>query len=171
MMYFMVINNQQTGPVAEEQLLEAGLTPDTLVWCEGMPQWLPASQVPQLAHLFAQQQGVPPQPPCYGTAPGMQQPYRPEKPNCRVGWAVVLTILGFVCCGIIPGVFGVLAIVEGNGSESLWAAGRYDEAEAKARLARRWVTVTAVIEAVTFVLCVAFMLLILFGMIFSSVAR
>ena len=54
--YFLGKNNQRLGPFPLEQLLANGLTPDTLVWCEGMPGWQKANEVPEVAALFAPQQ-------------------------------------------------------------------------------------------------------------------
>ncbi len=62
MEYYIYLNNQQQGPFDESELLQRGVTPSTLVWCENMDNWLPADQVQALNYLFA-----PPQPP-------MQQP-------------------------------------------------------------------------------------------------
>lgn len=74
MNYYMQINGQQTGPFDESALLANGLTPDTMVWTQGMPAWQKASQVPALNYLFAQS-GQPTQP----TQPGT--PYQP--PICH----------------------------------------------------------------------------------------
>ena len=52
MKYYMAKNGQQFGPMEESELQLNGLTPDTLVWHEGMAQWLPAAQVPELARLL-----------------------------------------------------------------------------------------------------------------------
>ncbi len=55
-LYFIAVNNQQTGPLDMETLkshAQSGqLTPETLVWKTGMPQWRPAGQVVELASLF-----------------------------------------------------------------------------------------------------------------------
>ena len=59
--YFLGKNNQRLGPFPLEQLLANGLTPDTLVWCEGMPGWQKANEVPEVAALFAPQQQYQPQ--------------------------------------------------------------------------------------------------------------
>ncbi len=53
-LYYLVIDKQRTGPFAKDQLLAAGLKLDTLVWFDGCPDWLPASQVPELAALFSE---------------------------------------------------------------------------------------------------------------------
>lgn len=54
--YHVAINGQQWGPydmAQMQQLAQQGqLTPQTLVWAEGMAQWTPAGQVPALAALF-----------------------------------------------------------------------------------------------------------------------
>jgi membrane protease subunit (stomatin/prohibitin family) len=55
--YFVAVGNQQTGPfdmqVLSSQASSGALTPQTLVWTQGMAQWTPAGQVPALAQLFA----------------------------------------------------------------------------------------------------------------------
>ncbi len=55
--YHLAINNQQFGPFGTDALqpyLQNGqLTRETLVWAQGMAQWIPAGQVPELASLFA----------------------------------------------------------------------------------------------------------------------
>ena len=62
---YLYINNQQAGPydiVALQQYARQGLlTPHTLVWKAGMPQWAAASTLPELAPLFAP--AAPPTPP------------------------------------------------------------------------------------------------------------
>ena len=51
--YYVNQASQQVGPVDIEALKKAGVTPQTLVWKEGMKEWLPASNVAELKHLFA----------------------------------------------------------------------------------------------------------------------
>lgn len=49
MKWYYSDNGQQAGPVSQEEiesrLREGAMGPDNLVWKEGMPEWLPASQV------------------------------------------------------------------------------------------------------------------------------
>lgn len=62
---YLVINGQQAGPFNLEQLrAEAGksLQADTLAWKAGMPEWVPAGQMPELqALLGAVPPPIPPQ--------------------------------------------------------------------------------------------------------------
>jgi membrane protease subunit (stomatin/prohibitin family) len=59
------LGGQAAGPFdagALSQHVAAGrLKPDTLIWTQGMPAWMPAGQVSQLAFLFSS--GPPPLPP------------------------------------------------------------------------------------------------------------
>ncbi len=59
--FYAAIDNHQAGPFdtnALQQKVQAGqVTRETLVWKEGMSEWTPAGQVPELQSLFA---SVPP---------------------------------------------------------------------------------------------------------------
>lgn len=92
MKYYIAENGQQAGPFEPNELLLHGLTVNSLVWCEGMPTWMSASQVPELMALLNGQPfdptttnvGIPqtppmgdvqlPQVPPFG---GQQQPTQP----------------------------------------------------------------------------------------------
>lgn len=73
----LFIGGQQYGPYNRDickQLVSSGqFTQQTMVWMEGMPAWAPASQVPQLASLFAPQMP----PPMPGMPPTPQMPPMP----------------------------------------------------------------------------------------------
>jgi hypothetical protein len=78
MKYYIAENGQQAGPFEPRELLSHGLTVNSLVWCEGMPAWTSASQVPELMALLTGQPvdmgnagGVPlpPVPPMGGQTP------------------------------------------------------------------------------------------------------
>ena len=55
MKYYIAENGQQAGPFEPSELLLHGLTVNSLVWCEGMPNWTSASQVPELMALLSGQ--------------------------------------------------------------------------------------------------------------------
>ena len=73
--FFIIQNNQNVGPMPANQLVQYGLEPNSLVWAEGMANWTPASQVPELAQYLAPQQPAAPVPPPAAPAqPYQQQP-------------------------------------------------------------------------------------------------
>jgi membrane protease subunit (stomatin/prohibitin family) len=55
--YFVAINGAQAGPYSEQELrqmvAQGTFTRDSLVWKNGMPAWIAASQVTELSGLFA----------------------------------------------------------------------------------------------------------------------
>lgn len=55
MKYYIIIDGQPAGPFDLATLATQGLTLQSTVWCEGMPDWAPASTVPELVdYLNAQ---------------------------------------------------------------------------------------------------------------------
>jgi len=72
---FIAVAGQQYGPYNMDlcqQMVKGGqLTPQSMVWMEGMPAWAPASQIPALQSLFAPPAapGMPPLPPTSGPTP------------------------------------------------------------------------------------------------------
>ena len=49
MEYFIIENNgQQAGPFSLEQLAQKAITPETLVWAQGMKDWTPAWKIAEL---------------------------------------------------------------------------------------------------------------------------
>lgn len=71
---FIAVAGQQYGPYNWEmckQMIQGGqLTPQSMVWMEGMPAWSPANQLPALQTLFAPIAPVmPPLPPTDGPTP------------------------------------------------------------------------------------------------------
>jgi uncharacterized RDD family membrane protein YckC len=84
--WYYAVNGAQQGPVPLEHLTEwvrtGQLAPDAMVWRDGMAQWLPVSQVPELVPALgggaAGGYGVAAQP-AYGSSQGQygQQPASP----------------------------------------------------------------------------------------------
>src|SRR5688500_7523913 len=94
--WYYARNGQQLGPVTldalRQQASSGELKPGDLVWGEGMPDWVDARQVPQLAGSFALApdegeydiaagQGAPPAAPAAPAYPSpyQQAPYQPPQ--------------------------------------------------------------------------------------------
>ncbi len=52
MKYWIIIDDRHAGPFSAQQLLDTGLTADTLVWFEGIPDWTRAANVAELAEAL-----------------------------------------------------------------------------------------------------------------------
>lgn len=84
--FYLDSNNKQHGPIVVEKFAENGVTPSTLVWCNGMDNWQPADSVAELKEWFAQHPAAPAQPQQgynYGQQPQQpqQQGYNTVQPN------------------------------------------------------------------------------------------
>lgn len=52
MKIFAMIGGKQVGPMMLDDIVDAGVRPDTYVWCKGMPDWQKASEVPDICRYF-----------------------------------------------------------------------------------------------------------------------
>lgn len=58
--FYLFLDDEKRGPFSREELIDAGMQRDTLVWFKGCTDWLPAEEVEELADLVS---GLPPNPP------------------------------------------------------------------------------------------------------------
>lgn len=82
-LYFYVKNGNCEGPFSAEELIKL-ITPDSLIWTEGMNEWAPASEVATISEMFAtdteeETKIAPPvfTPPTFEAAPPAQDPQPP----------------------------------------------------------------------------------------------
>ncbi len=140
--------NVQVGPCSVDELREAGIVRETMVWCAPMTDWVPAGRLPELGVLFG---AVPP--PVLAA-----EEVQPSKPDSWLIWSILATVM---CC--VP--FGVVGIVYASKVDTLWAERKYDEAVAAARSARTWTLTSIVVTGVFLVLYILFWILMVFGII------
>lgn len=55
--YYLIIDEQQAGPFSKEELAARHITPETLVWRAGLPDWTKATTLPELADIIAIETG------------------------------------------------------------------------------------------------------------------
>lgn len=138
--YFISVNGQQIGPMPENELPSHGITPNTLVWREGMAEWKPAAQVPELSWLFSSSSNFP---------PSMTADCRPMPPTNLV-LAIVTTVL---CC--LP--LGIVGIIKASNVSSAYNAGDYATAKKNSEDARKfciWGIVIGGIFSIIYTICV-----------------
>ena len=99
MQYWAVIDNERKGPMTFEELKEIGITPSTLVWKEGLENWVPAKDVEELAPLFEEIPLPPPSVPRPEQEPEQEPESAPEpeattsnewQSGFSAGWAAAI---------------------------------------------------------------------------------
>jgi len=73
MNYWIIVDDHHEGPYTGQQLVDNGLTPDTLVWADGLTDWTPASEIAELAAMLENRTPGQPQEPAVVSAPEVQQ--------------------------------------------------------------------------------------------------
>lgn len=172
MEYFVILNGNQAGPFPKEQLPYIGVRPDTFVWRQGLPEWVKAEMLPELADIFMSDSAfggyATQQPPVNPVYPGSQvNPGSPENPYTIYGrqpgpiqhtnwmpWAIVGTVFGalFSCIGMI---FGIIGITNASKANKYYAAGFFDEGERSNSSARTMTIIALVLGGIGLLLTVS----------------
>lgn len=90
MKYFAMIDGERRGPFELSQLSEAGVRPDTYVWCKGMADWEKAEDVADICRYYRQRifDLMHPSPPVQEPIQSDQEAQGPFPPNSLLGrWA------------------------------------------------------------------------------------
>lgn len=131
--YYIDSRGNQFGPLTLDELVGAGISLTTYVWCAGMKEWQMAKDVPEVLQLIQ----TPPntcgvQPPYNNQYAGYSPVYDNEPiPSSYLGWSIAATLL---CC--LP--TGIVAIIYASQVSSKWAAGDRMGARRSASLAKTW---------------------------------
>ena len=130
MKYYIANNGHHEGPFEISELRSKGITTETLVWNESMPQWVPAGSVAELAVLFAAPQPHVNAPYSVGSNYGMTQ-QAPMMPNT---WFIPSLLITILCC--MP--LGLVGLAYSLKVEPRYFAGEYLMAEDAASKAKIW---------------------------------
>lgn len=156
------INGVQEGPYELQDLPLDRMNALTPVWHEGLPGWLPASQVPLVANYMAgasaqaqqqqqqqqaqqaqqpqqqpQQQQWQPQPQQHWQQQQQPQQQQDKAPASYLAWSIVMTVL---CCNPV----GIVPIITGVSTRSKYANRDFDGAKRMSETTAWWVMITIV---------------------------
>lgn len=178
-------SKQQCGPFQLKDLANQKIRPETMVWRSGMPDWVIAGRVEELAFLFDAKIPVPGEqkassiaPQANGTStiytniPG-QQPvsnnqqrnYREPEENPRrwddilpmpKNWLIESVLLSIFCCSPIS----VVGIFYAARVESLYYAKDYDGAMRAANNAKKWALIGILFLPACYVLLTIFFVIL-----------
>ena len=134
MEYYIVLNGVKEGPFALEELKAKGVTESTLVWKNGLTDWVKASTLPEVMQALY-------------TAPAAPQPQAAPVPP-----QPILAIVSFICCGVIGAIFAILGYIAGGEVKKFWMLGQTEMAEKKAADAKKWFKIAIIVDVVLAVL-------------------
>ena len=156
MNWFYAKNGAQQGPLSTDEIKSrmamGEIGPDDLAWCEGMSDWLPVGQIPELKAAPAAPAPLEsaPMPPVASSSPSpYQSPAAAHSMQVAPGqmipsylWqSIVVTIL---CCWPV----GIPAIVYAAKVEGLKARGDFAAAKAASDNAKKWCVISLVLGVV-----------------------
>lgn len=136
MEYYIIIGKTKLGPFPKEELVQKGITTNSLVWCAGMSEWKKASEVADLADILQQ---MPPEPP-------QSMRIMPRT------WLLESILITLFCC--LP--FGIVGIINATRVENLYLSGQYDMAEYYSREAKKW-TIWGLVSSIILVMLYLFL--------------
>lgn len=161
--FYYIRNGQQVGPFEAEQLSQENITPQTMVWRQGLEDWKEARLLPELDFLWqnqSSQEQVPPyngfQTPLYGGGffPGVDPnaAYRPCPPT-YLAWSIIVTL---ICCWPL----GIPAIINASKVEKAHMRGDFLAAEKHSKAAKSWSIASAILGALFGICYVVFMFIL-----------
>lgn len=126
--FYLDETDAQQGPVPASELPQYGVTPDTYVWTKGMPDWLPAAQVPEVAALLR----AVPQAPTANVPQGLalSDPLHSPPPTYCTA-AVLLTFF-------LNPLFGIVSLIFSLQVRPLYACGQHARAWRFSIRSRAW---------------------------------
>ncbi|MDE7396226.1 MAG: CD225/dispanin family protein [Muribaculum sp.] len=161
MKYYIAEGTTPVGPFEIDELVNRGISPDTLVWAAGMTDWKPAHTIDELQGLFEPVPPplTPPEPPVSAYSEPTPPPYNPTEyqptsdiPTKPFDWMWAAIIITICCCSPIA----IVGIIYGAQANGRWNRGEYDAAYKDFDKSRIWTLVALVLTVVANILYLAF---------------
>lgn len=140
--YYYMNGGVQAGPISLEMLMRV-VSPDTLVWYDGISEWTPARLLPELSPMFTQQRITA----AYAAPQQNQMPTQPNTTGLLI-WSIIMTVF---CCAI----HGALGIIYAVKSKNAWQEGRYNDAVSDFHKGKNWIVIGSIVVFVIYVIIYA----------------
>ncbi|NDV68070.1 CD225/dispanin family protein [Dysgonomonas sp. 25] len=189
--YFFIdkTTNQQQGPFSIDELKAKSITPDTMIWFSGLPNWVEAGKIPALSFLFnpsaqttAQQTQQTQQtttaqntnnqqyqsmyrPNVYGNYGAPKRGNNMEVRPMPKSWLIESILVTVFCAQI----FGIIAIIYASKVESAYYSGDYETAEKSSKNAKMWMLIGLGITGGLILLAVLFYAFMIIAAVASEV--
>src|SRR5690554_6614657 len=167
--FFIDETGKQRGTFSPEELRRENIKRETLVWTQGMEQWMRADAVTELIYIFEQPIEVQPQILHNPNNTDIAGENREPMPKTWLIESILVTILPFVFCGSFLSLLGIIAIVYSAQVESFYNRGDYSSSLESSRTAGKWTKITFWIF-IAWVILLAVSMLLLFGILGFNLA-
>lgn len=155
--YWIAIDKKKIGPMSLSDVRDRRLSPNTLVWHNGLPTWQRASELPELEGSLAE--GAPelpelereeapiyvmpvvPATPSAALHPDNKPKVIPPQPPTYLGWSIAAILL---CC--MP--FAIVALVYALKVSSNYRSGDFAAAQKASERAEIWLILSIVVGLV-----------------------
>ncbi len=144
--YFIEQNGKAIGPFTIDELRYRSVTPSTLIWYEGLPEWVPAESIEIIRREILSGSTTPNSSTGFSQNPYMQGNTFP--PVCPSTYLIPAILLSICCCNPIA----IVAIVYALQVEPAYSKGFYDRAVDASMSARRWCIIAGVAWVIIFIL-------------------
>lgn len=184
MEYYIVLNGVKEGPFTLEELKAKGVIESTLVWKNGLADWVKAGTLPEVMQAITAtpviQEPTPQPQPVQQPQPQPAQQPQPQPAQQRMTTAtsqgqqtetpvledyqqknLILTIVSFLCCGMIGAVFALLGYLSGSEVKKLQMLGQHEMAAKKAAEAKKWFKVSIIVDLVLAVLLILYFVFVI----------
>ena len=131
--YYYTDGKERYGPFTLDQLRERNISQETLIWKEGMPDWVVAKKVIELQSLFMASENF------QDSAPINVIPQSIEVPPKN--WLVESILVTLLCC--MP--LGIAGIVNASKVDVFWRMGQKEAALQCSHEAGKWVKISFII--------------------------
>lgn len=128
-MYYYTDGKERYGPFTLDELKEKNINQETLVWKEGLVDWVPARNLSDLQILFPVQTEMAQSPVAAYNNEGMELPPK--------NWLIESILVTILCC--LP--LGIVGIILSTLVDSLWKDGHREAAKRVSAEAARWVKI------------------------------
>ncbi len=148
--FYIDSEGKQKGTFTVDELRNEPIRKDTLVWTQGMSEWLRAADVVEIQPIFQVAASGHPE---FGSSTQPEVPYQTahqasvaqDKPIMPKSWmveSILVTVLPFILCGNVFSLLGIVAIVNASKVESLYHQGLFAQAQDASANAGRWTKIT-----------------------------
>lgn len=146
--YYIIEHGRQAGPFTAEELRYRNLNAKTMVWREGLADWVEAGTLPEFHGTLAPEWNPEAQAASSRSEGEWNQEYIPH--TNWLPWAIVTTVLGCMT-SCITLILGIIGIVQANKANEYFSRGMVEQGESANNIAKTMVIIGLVMVGIAII--------------------